>query len=562
MLRTHRNGFFCSLLFVAPLLFCQQSFAWNYKEHYQLGKEAFRSACDNLMEEYDDALANPALGNSMGRRNTEKYNELKQERALLGNIPCHDIGGRSDAYGLRSSLSGDHVSDPKDFESIEAESQALSWTVYGKLALNNFSHFAPYSKQEWRSNHIEAIQLAVLAREIFDRANYSEAIETFNRALVYSSFGDHFLQDTFAIGHSGFSRVHSLQNPSQTFHDHWNEYGRAFAGVKLSKGELFIRENLLEEEGRELAKIKESVWLKKRNLSIRQEMDSPETDKVTAESYVYWNACGDGNLNSGSDDLCDNRTNHLRLHRTNTRSVTAVILAFVKGEDLAYSKLVEEGFPLRSQAFRPNKTKPRSIMLSEESYQKSSEYEATGDEKLLSQSNFDDNKYWMPMDIIHEKVYSALSIMGSYSASLENDDQYGGLHLAYGLAAIKSNLPASANLYVHLSFRKLDEVMSGDNRYHEVGLNLSLPNFYQGTPLSHNLEIAWAQSRNSMEGKATEAGVYLGVNTYLDILKLKIALGVGGFFPHRSIQEVEPQVRLMIGYSFGVTGGGSLKRWL
>jgi len=59
----------------------------------------------------------------------------------------------------------------------------------------------------------------------------------------------------------------------------------------------------------------------------------------------------------------------------------------------------------------------------------------------------------------------------------------------------------------------------------------------------------------------TETGAYLGLNTNLDFLKAKLSIGTGWFFPHNTYLRKEFKAQLMFGLTFGVLGGGPLKRW-
>ena len=77
----------------------------------------------------------------------------------------------------------------------------------------NACHFAPESWAQWRGYHEKAVKLAQQAYDVRSAARYGthtaeakkkldeQADDLANQALIQNSFGEHYLQDSFAAGH-------------------------------------------------------------------------------------------------------------------------------------------------------------------------------------------------------------------------------------------------------------------------------------------------------------------------------------------------------------------------
>src|SRR5207249_691466 len=101
------------------------------------------------------------------------------------------------------------------------------------LALENESHFLPSAAQNWRANHLAAEQTALDARA---RGLTGLALQAaFEKGFYQQAFSDHFLQDSYSAGHSGFARVASRPSVAGSFHDEFNELGRILIDARGRK---------------------------------------------------------------------------------------------------------------------------------------------------------------------------------------------------------------------------------------------------------------------------------------------------------------------------------------
>jgi hypothetical protein len=68
---------------------------------------------------------------------------------------------------------------------------------YASVLARNASHFAPFSWYRWHSFHLAA--RALIVRSASADGQEREALR--RRARIYAGYADHFLQDSFAVGH-------------------------------------------------------------------------------------------------------------------------------------------------------------------------------------------------------------------------------------------------------------------------------------------------------------------------------------------------------------------------
>lgn len=528
-MQIHKNLIY---FFTTILLLPTQSMAWNFNEHRELGENSYLKACRLL------ATA------------------LKKDprEALLKSIPCSDIGVKSRQYGVRAALAGDHVKDPKDFESISAEEQALSWVHYGRLAMENYEHFWPHVKTSWRNYHDRALDLAVEAKQHWQANKHTKSIITFERALMFSAYADHFLQDSFSIGHSGFSRINSVQNPSLIFHDEWNNTGRL-----LSRKKHHINYELLDVK---TDNIMHEVLFKNNN-SCHQIVTINRT--VEECNLDQWKAFGDG-------ALIPNSESQIRIEQTNTYSIISVILSFIDGKDRGYSMLAENMFPVSSQSFQQTSLYASYFDGNKGKYNASYPDPFTGECPQKDGGVYKlDRKCWFDLEnSFMEPVYPDITIgINKVYLGWHNTDFY-ALYIAYNPYSPKyfSSWPKNIRLYYLLSLNDTDITIGSTeiSTYREIGINLVLPNLYGGTLVSHEIDVAYAflaskrgDFYESLDKK--EEGGYVGLNTNLDFMKAKLSFGVGLFMPSSKFSEAEYKAQIMFGWNFGVLGGGPLSRW-
>lgn len=179
-------------------------FSWNYKEHAQIGYEAYKLACQELLN--DKSITGESF-------------------IFLNKIICKDIEIQAKKYGQSVALAGDYLSNPNKFlkDIDKGLREANDPFNYGRLALKNSYHFHPEVILKWRKYHLQALSIA---RSLKKKDNYLNNIDIFEKALYTNAFADHYLYDSFASGHMGFNRPSSRPTTSKTHHDFWNYAGR------------------------------------------------------------------------------------------------------------------------------------------------------------------------------------------------------------------------------------------------------------------------------------------------------------------------------------------------
>lgn len=525
--------------------FSTTSHAWVFKEHREIGRTSYLNSCESL-------------------NRLIKESEAKEESETLKLVACKSPTLRAREYGLKSALSGDHVSEPENFEDVSAEKQATSWLNYGNLALKNHKHFWPHVKKEWRKQHIRAVALADEARMEWRNGNRSLAIELFERSLNYSAFADHFLQDAFAIGHGGFSRIGSFQNTSLIFHDEWNKKGRWFKGHRI--------------DDRNFDGASKGVYIKHRGtVDMCGEEDDKNAVKVNREigcqsGFDIWFAYGDKKLNFSSSEggHKSNKDNKNRMLAANESSISAVISTFVFGHDNGFSMKAESLFPNSVQAF-----KQESLYFgsreSDGSYYASEE----GDCDQLDGDVYEEfGICWFDLDnSFMEPVYPDVTLSLGRVFLEEYDELFNAFYFAISLYSAEyfSSWPKNIRFYSLFNMDNLDyQGQKGrSTTYRELGFNVVLPNFYDGTLVSHEVELAYAFLGHGESGrkwykgdlvKDIEGG-FIGLNTNFDIMKARVTIGTGLFVSERDIEAAQFKSQIMIGWNFNSLGGGPIYRW-
>ena len=519
------------------LCISMKAYAWKFNEHRELGELSFKKACLLLESKYTDET------------NLERISMFK-------SILCSNINEQARQYGMRSALAADHISSPKDFESTKAERQALSWLNYGALALKNHEHFWPHVKKSWRRYHKESIDSAIKAREYWNNNRKIKAVVEFERALILSSFADHFLQDSFSIGHGGFSRINSLQNPSLIFHDEWNNKGRWMKGSQYHLSHNF---NVGDSDV-----YKQTAFSCENNIDKSYDLIIKNVDLDS--NFNKWFAYGDGKLHC-------NPGNFTRIIDANVNSIVSVFLSFMDGNDSDYSMKADHQFPISTQSFSQKSVYANYINgATKGRYTTSNPITEVCSSKGKEVYELNDVCWFDLENSFMEPVYSDLTLAISRVTIQKYSESVFGLYLAYSFYSPNLPLlelwPKNIRAYFFVNVENLDINYKGHDvtEYRELGLNFILPNFYDGTPISHEIDVAYALIGSSQENwydsiKKRDDGAYLGVNTNLDIMKLKLTLGLGWFIPSTDLSDALFKWQVMLGWNFGVLGGGPLTRW-
>lgn len=175
--------------------------AYDSNEHQWAAAESYRRACANWQQK-----------------------AAPDKMAVLGML-CNDE--RVDRYSQAVALSGDYVETAdrwlQNYPTGIRESNDFKHFL--KLALANEGHFHPGNRETWKEAHHMALAYAFRASSA---TNPTERDTLTWSAILYEAFADHFLQDAFASGHSGFARGATPPNAAKAFHDKLNRYGRRF----------------------------------------------------------------------------------------------------------------------------------------------------------------------------------------------------------------------------------------------------------------------------------------------------------------------------------------------
>jgi hypothetical protein len=212
---------------------------WTGREHRAIGAESYLAACQRLLP--------------IKARDPDTANRY--------DMACGHVETQAFLYGQATAVSGDFLSDPKQFVTANGVSAVTQRRNYWRLALTNVGHFHPLATREWRSFHQDATAEALAAATMRGVAQ----IEGFEQAFYDSAFGDHFLQDSFAAGHMGFDRSGSSVAAAKGFHDEWNVRGRMVSNRRGEVWKTYGDGRLDREESREarahmLAASTESVF--------------------------------------------------------------------------------------------------------------------------------------------------------------------------------------------------------------------------------------------------------------------------------------------------------------
>lgn len=194
--------------------------AWGFDEHEELGRIGYQAACDQVAGDLH-ILAD--------RSNENICEQTTDEWIIRWCLACKTHS--PSLYGQSVAIAGDHVGSPEELTSIEGQQIAASLSDYTFLALVNTTHFHPEASRNWLHFHDLAL------KEATSLDPDQSIAERFQKAFFTSAFADHFLQDSFSAGHSGFNRPSSGAVAAKAFHDAWNTSGRL---VKAPSGDCWL----------------------------------------------------------------------------------------------------------------------------------------------------------------------------------------------------------------------------------------------------------------------------------------------------------------------------------
>jgi hypothetical protein len=234
-LRSRRTARISIAIVVAASVAAPASaFAWNFEEHKELGTSGYQSACDQLAHDLKLDLQPKAVGADAPKSDSDACVTASDPRTVRWCIACRTFSAQR--YGDAVAIAGDHVGSPEELMSPAGQTVAASVVDYTFLALVNWQHFHPAAPQNWRRYHGEAVEKAVrLANE---QGPDGRTVRDFEQVFYTSAFADHFLQDSFSAGHSGFNRPSTGAVAAKAFHDIWNRSGRL---VKSPTGDCWLQ---------------------------------------------------------------------------------------------------------------------------------------------------------------------------------------------------------------------------------------------------------------------------------------------------------------------------------
>ena len=495
--------------------------AWVYNEHEYIGMSAFRDACGLL---------------NRSKPHKENY---------LVKLACRNAEYRARLFGMHAALSGDHVKKPEDFSSVYGERQALSFRNYAFLALQNTDHFWPESKRIWKEYFLQSLDIASKARTLMLEGNTLQGLAEFDVALIYLAYSSHFLQDSFSAGHMGFSRANSLQGASLIYHDAINKEGRYVRSLKLHPDLFDLKSS---------DKMRKRIETKEENPCVAWYGEDDEQGCM----FESWRAYGDGELLEEKND--DNKE---IIMRTQIAAIHAVILKFSLGNDQEYSALVDAQFPF-SASVKEHSSTWIGNPGEEEEFRNKCGPEVEYKEQLC----------WFDIDSSYtEPVYPDWEIGISQKWIPDRNSLFYTFDISYSLffeeiEFFRKHIPNSLRIYYSMSFKQPDFNYDGFDvsRYNEIGLNLTLPNLYQSLPISHSADLAGVTLSDDPESwyksvDDTESGMYMGLNTNIDLLKARITFGAGVIMFNRDIDDCLLVASLKLAYGLGSIGGGPIQRW-
>ncbi|MCH8882515.1 MAG: hypothetical protein IIA41_03335 [SAR324 cluster bacterium] len=301
---------------------------WEFNEHQALGTAAYEAACKTIDAKIT-AAGNPLI---------EGGEQLKA--AVCPRSP-ELLKSASVRYGRLNAFLADHISDPKKIERIDSQIEGDSVVVLAALALRNDDHFWPNVKLRWEEHHLKALELALNAgKHKTEEGGWEERpgggdldkLRDFRRAIYWNAFGDHFLQDAFSIGHSGFARAGSSPYTSKYFHDSWNDKGRK---LKDRTGESWTAFG--------------DGWLECRSWCWIPFETSLKVTSLINQGTHYRLADRACPTDEKPCIPTNGRTNIDRLVEANAESIREVIVAFLTGQAPNLGEGVSRQFPMYTE---------------------------------------------------------------------------------------------------------------------------------------------------------------------------------------------------------------------
>lgn len=205
-------------LFATCCLLSRTALAWAPEEHVEIGRTAYRAACDSLRADVrllsDKAVAQTRLAIAC----------LSVAPPQPGLQPEYAYEA---VFGEWSALAADFVDTPEQLLSVKVGDIALDYRRLARIAMTNYKHFHPAVVTSWRDEQKQSVARATSA------ATTSGIIQLdqFESALAIQAFAQHYLQDAFSAGHMGFNRVASSNATALAYHNSASKKGRCIRNL-------------------------------------------------------------------------------------------------------------------------------------------------------------------------------------------------------------------------------------------------------------------------------------------------------------------------------------------
>jgi len=225
------------IFLVLLMLQAAQVYAWTYEEHRQIVQDAFEVICadsSNGTTAQRAICESPLIRICYGHMVAIAGDHAASPEELIEPGIRHDLLRREKSGLSCRNLSFSSVLDGAVLEKLKsidsmAKSGLRGWWTWVSYLPNNEAHFQPTARMRWY-DHMDNMQQV-------DRRRLQSV-------LAHSAFASHFLQDSFAAGHSGINRGERRQDYDQAFHDDVNGHGTFFRNSNLDQWHSYGDEHL------------------------------------------------------------------------------------------------------------------------------------------------------------------------------------------------------------------------------------------------------------------------------------------------------------------------------
>src|SRR5207244_1315135 len=133
-----------------------ESWAWNSKEHVEIGTAAFHLACVRVRAE----VARGRFDDNARRRFELACSALRDDSdGLIRYSPFV----YEPLMGEWSALAADHTQSPEELVSVQLGDVAVDYRLFARLAVTDYRHFHPASITSWRADHLKSLRAAAAA---------------------------------------------------------------------------------------------------------------------------------------------------------------------------------------------------------------------------------------------------------------------------------------------------------------------------------------------------------------------------------------------------------------